>query len=158
MRIRKWTAAAGVAGLLAVAAAAQVKPIGWSWPDSMEALRADPKDHKLLYEDENIRILELIDVAGKTVPAHTHPSPSLLLVDQDSKYVLKFDCTDAVYCNGGKPIDNTPSPETAYPLVLRLPPQGPHTVVYAPATDGNGAVFHAYRIEYKKLDPSGFKH
>jgi len=54
------TACAFLCALCATATFAQDKsPSCWPWPDSMEATIAAPRDHKILYQDPNIRFLEV---------------------------------------------------------------------------------------------------
>ena len=56
----------------------------WSWSDTMDALIAAPKHHRLLFENELVRVLETSVPPGETVPIHTHRWPSIL-------YVLSMD-------------------------------------------------------------------
>ena len=52
----------------------------WDWPDEMDALVAAPKHHRLLFENESVRVLETVVPPGETVPVHTHRWPSVLYV------------------------------------------------------------------------------
>jgi hypothetical protein len=151
MNIRRSLLLAAFPLAVALVAAGQGKLNGWLWPESMDALQAAPKNHRLVYEDDNVRILEVSGAAGETEPGHTHRWPSLLLVDHDAKYDLKYSCSDTAFCASGEVVKNRPSPNDPYPLVLRLAPQGPHAVAMSTTA------FHGYRIEYKKLDASRFK-
>ena len=53
------------------------------WPEELDALRAAPKHHALLFENEKVRVLDTNIVPGDTVPLHTHRWPS-------SFYILSF--------------------------------------------------------------------
>ena len=55
-------------------------PSCWPWPDSMEATIAAPRDHKILYQDPNIRFLEVTNPPGNPIHMHTHPLSSVFLV------------------------------------------------------------------------------
>ena len=54
------------------------------WPDSLDALAAAPESHKLLFENDAVRVLETRIAPGDTTPVHTHRWPGVL-------YVLSFD-------------------------------------------------------------------
>lgn len=44
----------------------------WPWPDSMDAVKAAPASHKVLYEDSDVRILYVTVNPGALEPVHTH--------------------------------------------------------------------------------------
>jgi hypothetical protein len=56
----------------------------WSWPDELDALIAAPQYHVLLFENEQVRVLDTNIPPGHTVPLHTHQWPSVL-------YILSWD-------------------------------------------------------------------
>lgn len=49
----------------------------WPWPDSLDAVVAAPKHHKLVFENERMRVLDTHIPAGDTVPVHTHRWPAV---------------------------------------------------------------------------------
>src|SRR4051812_17147322 len=53
-------------------------PQGWLWSPSLDALTAAPDHHRLLLENDHVRVLEVHIPAGATVPLHTHCWPSVL--------------------------------------------------------------------------------
>jgi hypothetical protein len=55
----------------------------WSWPDSLDALAAAPESHRLLFENDVVRVLETRIAPGETTQLHTHRWPGVL-------YVLSF--------------------------------------------------------------------
>lgn len=59
----------------------------WEWPDSLDALRAAPKNHRLVFENEDARLLDTRIAPGETVPVHTHRWPSLVYVLSSSDFV-----------------------------------------------------------------------
>src|SRR5580698_6447627 len=67
------------------AAIAKDAPAAWPWPDSMDAVSAAPKNHKVLYEDERVRILEVTVEPGEKENMHYHRWPSVLIVDSPEK-------------------------------------------------------------------------
>lgn len=49
----------------------------WNWPDSLDALVAAPKHHKLVLDNERVRVLDTHIPAGDVVPVHTHRWPAV---------------------------------------------------------------------------------
>ena len=43
-----------------------------SWPPELDAVIAAPDHHRLLLENDTVRVLETIIQPGETVPLHTH--------------------------------------------------------------------------------------
>jgi hypothetical protein len=48
------------------------RPEPWPWPDSLDALAAAPDHHRLLLEDDRVRVVHTHISAGELVPLHTH--------------------------------------------------------------------------------------
>jgi quercetin dioxygenase-like cupin family protein len=48
-----------------------------AWPDDLDALRAAPRYHTLLLENESVRVLDTTVLPGETVPLHTHCWPAV---------------------------------------------------------------------------------
>jgi hypothetical protein len=44
----------------------------WPWPPELDALIAAPRHHRLILENERIRLLDTRIPAGDLVPVHTH--------------------------------------------------------------------------------------
>ena len=59
------------------------------WPEELDALRAAPKHHVLLFENEAVRVLDTRIAAGETVPLHTHRWPSALYILSWSDFVRR---------------------------------------------------------------------
>ncbi|HKH61217.1 MAG TPA: hypothetical protein VKA49_10330 [Flavitalea sp.] len=51
-----------------------------SWPSNSDALIAAPKHHKLLFENEFVRVLDTNIAPGEKTPAHTHQYPASLYI------------------------------------------------------------------------------
>jgi hypothetical protein len=112
----------------------------WPWPDSMDAVSAAPKNHKVLYEDERVRILEVTVEPGEKENMHYHQWPSVLIVDSPAK--------KKEYTSDGKvTTTDRPSADTPLPIVVRMGPTPPHAIENL---DTN--VLHLYQIEMKKID------
>lgn len=59
------------------------------WPAELDALNAAPQYHRLLLENELVRVLDTRVPAGQTVPLHTHRWPSVLYVLSWSDFVRR---------------------------------------------------------------------
>ena len=61
----------------------------WPWPDSLDALVAAPDHHKLLMENDQVRVLDTLIPAGEITPIHTHRWPGALYVLSWGDYVRR---------------------------------------------------------------------
>jgi hypothetical protein len=61
----------------------------WPWPASLDALVAAPKHHRLLLENNRVRMLEVRIGPGETVPVHTHRWPSAIYVVRTSDFIRR---------------------------------------------------------------------
>ncbi len=59
--------------------ASQVEPkaSAWPWPDSLDAVIAAPQYHRIVLENDRVRVLDTIIPIGDIVPLHTHRWPAL---------------------------------------------------------------------------------
>src|SRR5215831_5333034 len=105
----------------------------WPWPEAMDALRSAPASHRLVLENDRVRVLEVVIEPGAREPEHTHQAPSVMIVDEPApiRYyesaALRFE-----------------SEVTAQPQVSWLEPEGPHSV-----ENIGSRRYHAIRIELK---------
>jgi len=124
---------------------------GWNWPDSLDAVRAAPHNHKILFENNKIRILEVILEPYEFEQLHTHSHPSVMFgADNDTSqfdivyYPYAYDSTNHRYFakdsirqhHGGQ----TNQPDTGN----YMKPEGPHRVKNL----GNHRLVF-YRVEMK---------
>lgn len=94
----------------------------WPWPDSLDAVIAAPKHHKLLFENERVRVLEVRIAPGELVPVHTHRWPASMYVARQSDFLRR----DA---EGNLLFDSrTVGPPPREPVAQWTPPLPPHTV------------------------------
>lgn len=91
------------------------------WPEELDALRAAPKHHALLFENDAVRILDTNIAPGETVPLHTHRWPSALYVLSFSHFVRR-DAADAVL------VDSRTFREVPGGSALWSEPLPPHTL------------------------------
>lgn len=109
------------------------------WPPELDAMRAAPETHRVLYEDDQRRILEITVLPGEQQRVHDHPWPSVLVIDGYPSYVTRDR-------DGREIAPVLPRPENPrLPAVARLGPEAGHSI------ENTGALpFHAIRIEFKK--------
>lgn len=69
-----------------------MQPVGaspWPWRDSLDALVAAADYHRLLFENERVRVLEVRIGPGQLVPVHTHRWPSAVYVMRASDFIRR---------------------------------------------------------------------
>ena len=59
----------------------------WPWPASLDAVAAAPDHHRVLLENERVRLLDTRIPSGDQTPVHTHRWPSALYVIRWSPFV-----------------------------------------------------------------------
>lgn len=64
-------------------------PSDSEWPEELDALTAAPKHHRLLFENDAVRVLDTRVAPGETVPLHTHRWPSALYIVTWSDFVRR---------------------------------------------------------------------
>jgi hypothetical protein len=94
----------------------------WSWPQSLDALIAAPDHHKLLLENEEVRVLEVRIPAGAKVPLHTHCWSSVLYVMQWADIIRRDE-------HGNQVLDTRRmGPEAKRAGASWCPPYAPHSI------------------------------
>jgi len=94
----------------------------WEYPDSLDALLAAPESHRVLFENDDVRVLETRIGPGETVPLHTHRWPSVLYVLATAHHVRHDDKGGVI--SDTRTADAPPEPGTTMWLSARPP----HTV------------------------------
>jgi len=72
-------------------------PMPWLWPGSWDALEAAPRHHRLLYENDRVRVLEVRIPRGETVPVHTHRWPAVLHLQSWSEHVRRDETGKVIF-------------------------------------------------------------
>jgi hypothetical protein len=107
----------------------------------MEATIAAPRDHRVLYQDANIRFLEVTNPPGNPIHMHTHPMSSVFLIIEPQPRGRDHKSDGSVTQPGGE------LPASAnFPIVTTEGPQGLHSY-----EDLDTFAKHFYRIEFKML-------
>jgi len=108
-----------------------------NWPEELDALRAAPRHHTLLFENDRVRVLDTNIAPGDTVPLHTHRWPGALYISSFSDYIRR-DAAGAVLADSR----NLPKPSEG--IALWTAAFGPHTLENV----GN-ANLHVISVEVK---------
>lgn len=62
---------------------------GWPWPDELDAVVAAPHQHRLLFENAHVRVLDTRIGPGEQTPVHTHRWPASHYVVSWSHFVRR---------------------------------------------------------------------
>ena len=89
--------------------------------DLLDALVAAPRQHRVLLENEHVRVLETKISPGDTVPLHTHGWPAVHHVMCWSDFVRRDE-------HGAVQVDTRGKPAVAVGAALWSGPLGPHTL------------------------------
>ena len=116
----------------------------WLWPDSLDAMRAAPENHKLVYEDNDVRILAVMLDGKKSEPIHTHKWKSIIWI---AKPIVP--CKINNYQKGDKgrlvKSDSLLIKEMPTNLGQLIGPEGPTSITNLGSESGV-----AYRVEFKR--------
>ena len=96
--------------------------LSWPWPDSLDALVAAPQYHRVLLENEHVRVLEVRIPPGHTVPVHTHRWSSIIQTRTTSDH-LRRDADGDLLTDS-----RTANPPRRQSDVRWSPPMPPHSV------------------------------
>ena len=110
-------------------------------PASLDAVAAAPNSHRVLLEDDKIRVLRVEVAPGVTEPVHDHRWPSVMYFEQPQQI------TYITYkLINGKLVETErfDAPAFAKSQTVRGDPEGLHAI-----TNRGSAPFVAIRIEFK---------
>ena len=112
------------------------------WPLSMEAVHAAPNNHRVLYENDSVRLLEVTVQPGQTEPMHWHMYPSVFAVN-GMLPAMKDHTADSSIMRPRQYEDA----DWSQPQCRTMPVQAPHQV-----SDVDSFPVHFYRLEFKQMD------
>lgn len=93
-----------------------------TWPGELEATVAAPDNHKILLENDRIRVLEVTLGPGEVEPLHFHRWPSVLHILQADEWIDR----DA---EGNVIFDSRTGPPLSLPITMWKGPEAPHSPV-----------------------------
>lgn len=93
-----------------------------SWPDALDAVVAAPENHKVVLENERVRVLEVTVRPGEKESLHMHRRPSVMYVMAEDN-IRDYDADGKVLYDSrrDKPPGNPP-------YTVWMEPQAPHWV------------------------------
>ena len=91
------------------------------WPDELDALSAAPENHRLLFENDSVRVLDTSIAPGQATPLHTHRWPAALYILSWSDFVRRDEQVKTV-------LDSRTIPPIMSGSALWSPPLKPHTL------------------------------
>jgi predicted metal-dependent enzyme (double-stranded beta helix superfamily) len=106
-------------------------PQAWPWPDGLDALVAAPDHHKLLLENDRVRVLTTRIAPGHRTPVHTHRWPGVLYILSWSNF-MRYDDQGKVLVDSRR-VDAFKHP----PTVVWSSPLPPHSLQNIGETDLN---------------------
>jgi mannose-6-phosphate isomerase-like protein (cupin superfamily) len=123
--------------LMAGAAGAQTAPSCTQLvPDVQDALNASPANHTVLYDDPDVRVLDVHSQPHTREAVHTHRLPGVMYIERQGAGT--YDTPD------GSDHRSHPTDPEFKPRIIAIKPEGPHW------TENTGEVpFHAIRVEFK---------
>lgn len=62
---------------------------GWPWPPELDGPIAAPDHHRVIFENEQVRMLETTIRAGDVAPLHTHQRETVLYVLSGSHFIRR---------------------------------------------------------------------
>ncbi len=109
----------------------------WQWPDHLDATIAAPDSHTVIFENDLVRVLEIVLPPGVKEPEHTHRWPSLMTVMDPARIRFFAEGELAYESLGAEPTGPRPP--------RWMDPEGPHSV-----ENIDTCVFRAHRVELKR--------
>jgi hypothetical protein len=102
-------------------------------PDAHDGTIVSSKFHRVIYEDQDVRVLDVVNPPHSMEEMHTHVRPSIFIVLEDHPYVIHYP--------EGKPFQTTVGHT---PYVLYLKPTPMHAI-----ENSGDSTIHAVRVELK---------
>lgn len=94
-----------------------------NWPAELDAVIAAPNNHKILLENDQVRVLEVYLAPEEKEPLHHHKWPSVLYIQEAGDFI-DYDSDNKVIFDTQK----LPEP-LSFPLTMNKGPEAPHSVV-----------------------------
>jgi mannose-6-phosphate isomerase-like protein (cupin superfamily) len=89
--------------------------------DDLDGVAAAPGNHKVLFENDAVRVLETTIAPGETTPVHTHVAPQVMYVLSGSHFIRRDE-------QGETMVDTRANPDFVLPRVLWSATLGRHSI------------------------------
>lgn len=80
-RIVGGATAFAIAAIVSAAALGQSSSTDRWWQPELDAITAAPRNHKTLFENDEVRVLEVTVAPGSREPMHVHRYPAVIYID-----------------------------------------------------------------------------
>lgn len=109
-----------------------------TWPKALEATVAAPDNHKILLENQRVRVLEVTLGPGEVEPLHFHRWPSVLHIVQADEWIDRDAAGKVIF-------DSRKGPPLSLPITMWKGPEAPHS----PINLSDSAEVRLIRVEIK---------
>jgi len=109
----------------------------WSWPETTDALLAAPASHRVLLDNDRVRVLEVVIEPRTREPEHTHRAASVMIVDEPAR--IRYYVGSAMQFESPEHSGAPPAVRVSW-----MEPEGPHSV-----ENIDERRYHAIRVELK---------
>ena len=89
--------------------------------DELDGVVVAPDNHKVIFENDMVRVLETTIVSGEVTPLHTHLAPTVMYVLSGSHFIRRDE-------DGATMIDTRATPDFVLPRVLFAASTPRHTI------------------------------
>ena len=89
--------------------------------DDLDGVLAAPDNHRVLFENDEVRVVETLIRTGERTPLHTHLRPTVSYVVSGSHFLRRDEAGETV-------VDTRSDPSFVLPRVLFSPPIQRHTL------------------------------
>lgn len=97
------------------------------WPPELDGVTADPDHHRVLFENDEVRVIETIVRSGDTTAVHTHPK-TVMYVLSGTHFVRRDDSGQAL-------VDTREQGDFVMPSVIWSDGLPPHVIENPGAED-----------------------
>ena len=95
---------------------------------ALDGVAVAPNNHKVIFENEEVRVLETTIAAGEVTPLHTHLAPTVMYVLSGSHFIRRDE-------GGTTMVDTRATPGFVLPRVLYAASTPRHTIENTGADD-----------------------
>lgn len=113
---------AALLAMSSLAAASESGTTPCEWPASLDAVVAAPGNHKVLLDNEHVRVLEVTVAPHSTEPVHAHCWPSTLYIQEMTDMIDRDADGKVVFDTRKLPVKPKP------PFARWTGPQPPHAI------------------------------
>ncbi len=89
--------------------------------DALDGVAVAPANHKVIFENEEVRVLETTIAVGEVTPLHTHLAPTEMYVLSGSHFIRRDEA-------GATMVDTRATPDFVLPKVLYSASTPRHTI------------------------------